>query len=232
MEQAYKSGKMILVDKPLNWTSFDVVNYLRMELRKKANIKEIKVGHAGTLDPLATGLMIVCTGKWTKRINEFQDMDKEYIGQFTLGATTPSFDVETEIDATYPVDYITEDMIRQAAESFMGPSEQVPPVFSAVKIKGKRAYEYAREGKEVLIQPKSIIILAFDITLIEDNIVTFRIRCSKGTYIRSLARDFGKQLGSGAYLSQLRRTAIGDFLVVNAITPAEFSLELTDHLTE
>ena len=199
MEQAYKSGKMILVDKPLNWTSFDVVNYLRMELRKKANIKEIKVGHAGTLDPLATGLMIVCTGKWTKRINEFQDMDKEYIGQFTLGATTPSFDVETEIDATYPVDHITEDMIRQVAESFVGPSEQVPPVFSAVKIKGKRAYEYAREGKEVLIQPKSIIILAFDITLIEDNIVTFRIRCSKGTYIRSLARDFGKQLGSGAY---------------------------------
>jgi tRNA pseudouridine55 synthase len=228
MEQAYKSGKMILVDKPLNWTSFDIVNYLRMELRKKAGIKEIKIGHAGTLDPLASGLVIVCTGKWTKRINEFQDMEKEYIGQFTLGATTPSFDLETEIDATYPVDHITEEMMRTTADSFLGHGEQYPPVYSAIKIKGKRAYEYAREGKEVQIQPKSIHISAFDISLIEENVVTFRIRCSKGTYVRSLARDFGKKLGSGAYLSQLRRTAIGDYLVVNAITPAEFSLELTE----
>lgn len=228
MEQQYKSGKMILIDKPLNWTSFDVVNYLRMELRKKAGIREIKIGHAGTLDPLASGLVIVCTGKWTKRISEFQDMDKEYIGQFTLGATTPSFDLETEIDNTFPVDHITEEMIRQVAESFMGTSEQYPPVFSAIKIKGKRAYEYAREGKEVSIQPKKIHISAFDITLIESNVVTFRIRCSKGTYVRSLARDFGKKLESGAYLSELRRTAIGEYLVVNAITPAEFSLELTE----
>jgi tRNA pseudouridine55 synthase len=228
MEQAYKSGKMILVDKPLNWTSFDIVNYLRMELRKKAGIKEIKIGHAGTLDPLASGLVIVCTGKWTKRINEFQDMEKEYVGQFTMGATTPSFDLETEIDATYPVDHITEEMIRTTADSFLGQGEQYPPMYSAIKIKGKRAYEYAREGKEVQIQPKSIHISAFDISLIEENLVTFRIRCSKGTYVRSIARDFGKKLGSGAYLSQLRRTAIGDYLVVNAITPAEFSLELTE----
>ncbi len=228
MEQLYKSGKMILIDKPLNWTSFDVVNYLRMELRKKAGVREIKIGHAGTLDPLASGLVIVCTGKWTKKISEFQDMDKEYIGQFTLGATTPSFDLETEIDNTFPVDHITEEMIIKVAESFVGTSEQYPPVFSAVKIKGKRAYEYAREGKEVAIQPKKIHVSAFDITLIENNVVTFRIRCSKGTYVRSLVRDFGKKLKSGAYLSELRRTAIGEYLVVNAITPAEFSLELTE----
>lgn len=229
MLNQYQSGKLLLFDKPLHWTSFDLVNYIRMELRKKAGIKELKVGHAGTLDPLASGLVLICTGKWTKKINEFQEMEKEYVGQITLGATTPSYDLETEIDATFPTDHITPELIRQVAEEFTGHIEQYPPVFSAIKVKGQRAYEYARKGQDVKMQPKQVYIHSFDINLIEDNVVTFRIKCSKGTYIRSIAQDFGKKLSSGAHLSQLRRTAIGEYLVVNAITPQKFTQELVSN---
>lgn len=230
MPNEYLTGKLLLIDKPLNWTSFDVVNYIRLDLKRRAAIPAIKIGHAGTLDPLATGLVIVCTGPWTKKINMFQDLEKEYIGQITLGATTPSFDLETEVDAKYPTDHITDEMIKIAAQSFIGEIEQFPPVFSAVKIKGRRAYDYARQGEEVQMKVKKVSISAFDITMIEDNIITFRVQCSKGTYIRSLARDIGTKLGSGAYLSSLRRTAIGDYLVVNAITPEQFTYELLSSL--
>jgi len=220
----------LLFDKPLHWTSFDLVNYVRLELRRKAAIKELKVGHAGTLDPLASGLVIICTGLWTKKINEFQDMEKEYIGQITLGATTPSFDMETEIDASYPTEHITNEMIYEAAQSFLGEIEQYPPIFSAIKVKGQRAYEYARKGEEVVMKPKIVHIYSFDINLIEDHIITFRIKCSKGTYIRSIANDIGKKLGSGGYLSKLRRTAIGEYMVVKAITPQQFTDELLSNL--
>jgi tRNA pseudouridine55 synthase len=230
LPETFTQGTHLLIDKPIQWTSFDVVNYLRVELKRKIGLKEIKIGHAGTLDPLATGLVIVCTGKWTKKINEFQDMDKEYIGQITIGSTTPSFDLESEIDATFPTEHITKDMISVAAQSFLGISDQLPPIFSAKKIKGKRAYEYARQGEEVVMKPKQVHIKAFDITLIEDNVITFRIQCSKGTYIRSIARDLGVKLQSGGHLSKLRRTTIGTYLVVDAMTPAEFSLMLNEHL--
>lgn len=226
MNTDFTNGKLILIDKPIQWTSFDVVNYIRLELKKKLNIKTIKVGHAGTLDPLATGLVIVCTGPWTKKINLFQDMEKEYIGEFTLGATTPSYDLETEIDKNYSTEHINEKIIKEAAESFVGVAMQYPPVFSAIKIKGRRAYDYARKGEDVKIMPKEILISNFDILNIEDNIISFRVRCSKGTYIRSLARDFGEKLNSGAYLSKLRRTAIGEYLVSNAISPVDFSLSI------
>jgi tRNA pseudouridine55 synthase len=226
MEKEYQKGKLLLMDKPLNWSSFDLVNYVRQELKRKAGIKDIKVGHAGTLDPLATGLVLICTGAWTKRIHEFQEMEKEYIGQMTLGSTTPSYDLETEPDATYPVEHITDEMIFNAAASFLGTIEQYPPAYSAIKIKGQRAYEYARKGQEVQIKPKLITIQSFDINHIEDHVVTFRVRCSKGTYIRSLANDFGARLQSGAHLSSLRRTAIGDYFVVHAITPQQFTDDL------
>lgn len=221
---------MLLFDKPLHWTSFDLVNYIRLELRKKAGIKELKVGHAGTLDPLASGLVLICTGKWTKKINEFQEMEKEYVGQITLGGTTPSYDLETEIDATFPTDHITHELIMQTAQEFIGTIEQFPPVFSAIKVKGQRAYEYARKGEDIRMKPKQVHVHSFDISLIEDQVVTFRIKCSKGTYIRSIAHDFGKKLGSGGHLSQLRRTAIGEYLVVNAITPQQFTAELLSNL--
>lgn len=230
MYNEYQNGKLLLFDKPLHWTSFDLVNYVRLELRRKAGIKEVKVGHAGTLDPLATGLVILCTGIWTKRISEFQDMDKEYIGQITLGATTPSFDLETEPDTFYPTEHITPEMIRETATKFIGEIEQYPPAFSAKKIKGQRAYEYARKGMDIHMKPNIVKIKSFDITFIEENIITFRIRCGKGTYIRSVANDFGKALGSGAYLSQLRRTAIGDYFVVNALTPQQFTEQLLSNL--
>lgn len=231
MESEFEKGKLILIDKPYKWTSFDAVNSLRNDLKRKAKLPKIKIGHAGTLDPLATGLMIICTGKWTKKIHIFQDLDKEYIGQITLGATTPSFDLETEIDQEYPIEHITEQMIYDAAKSFIGTIEQFPPIYSAIKINGRRAYDYARQGEDVEIKSKQVTISAFDITMIENNVVTFRIQCSKGTYIRSIARDLGIILNSGAHLTQLRRTAIGDYLVVNAISPSEFSMSLdTDNL--
>lgn len=213
----YLKGGILLIDKPLDWTSFDVVNKIRRALLKKYD-KRLKVGHAGTLDPLATGLLIVCTGAYTKRINEVQDQEKEYTGVFYLGATRPSFDKETEIDATFPTEHITDELIQQAAQHFMGEIEQVPPAHSAIKVDGKRAYENARKGVEVKMSPRKVYIREFDVKRQDENHVYFRVVCSKGTYIRSLARDFGVFLKTGAYLDALTRTRIGDFRLSNAIT--------------
>jgi tRNA pseudouridine55 synthase len=221
-KEDYLEGQILLIDKPLTWTSFQAVNALKWAIRRKFELKKIKIGHAGTLDPLATGLLLVCTGKFTKRIVELQGQVKEYTGTITLGSTTPSYDLETKVDNTYPTEHITEEMIHQATEQFIGEIQQLPPVFSALKKDGKRLYEYAREGKEVEIQPRSVEILNFEITNIEMPNITFRVVCSKGTYIRSLANDFGKALDSGAHLSSLRRTKIGDFNVDNAVTPLDF----------
>lgn len=221
-KEDYLEGQILLIDKPLTWTSFQAVNALKWAIRRKFELKKIKIGHAGTLDPLATGLLLVCTGKFTKRIIELQGQVKEYTGTITLGATTPSYDLETEVDNTYPTGHITEELIHQATELFIGEIQQFPPVFSALKKDGKRLYEYAREGKEVEIQSRSVEILKFEITNIEMPNITFRVVCSKGTYIRSLANDFGKALDSGAHLSSLRRTKIGDFNVDNAVTPLDF----------
>lgn len=222
------AGEVLAIDKALEWTSFDVVNKLRYELKKKLKIKKIKVGHAGTLDPLATGLLLVCTGKMTKRISEFQEMEKEYTGTFTLGATTPSYDLETEIDRTFPTDHLTEELIREKSRQFIGTIEQLPPEYSAIKVEGKRAYEFAREGKEVKMQSRKVHISSFETALADNNQVEFKVSCSKGTYIRSLARDLGKALGCGAHLSELRRTAIGDFRVEEAMPLAELVSSLAE----
>ena len=218
----YKAGQVLLIDKPLNWTSFQVVNKLRWEVRQAFNIKKIKVGHAGTLDPLATGLLVICTGKMTKQINTFQGQIKEYTGTFVLGSTTPSFDLETEIDNTYPTDHITEALIHQTTKQFIGEIDQYPPVFSAIKKDGKRLYEFARAGEDVEIKSRKVTIEAFEITKINGLNLEFKVVCSKGTYIRSLANDFGKALNSGAHLSVLRRTKIGDFDVKNALSSEDF----------
>ncbi len=225
-EQDYKDGQIILIDKPLQWTSFQVVNKLRWGIRKNFGIKKIKVGHAGTLDPLATGLLVICTGKFTKRIPEFQGQTKVYTGTIRLGATTPSYDLETEIDQTFPIDHISEKNIKDATSHFIGEIEQYPPVFSALKKDGKRLYEYAREGAEVEIQARKITIDQFEITRIALPEVDFRVVCGKGTYIRSLAHDFGKILQSGGHLTALRRTKIGTFSVENAVTIASFEERL------
>ncbi len=221
-EEEIKNGQIILIDKPFEWTSFQAVNKIKWAIKKKFNLKKIKVGHAGTLDPLATGLLVVCTGKFTKKISEFQDLPKEYTGTITLGATTPSYDLETEVDQTFPTEHITEAFVKKTAAQFVGEIDQVPPLFSALKKDGKRFYEYAREGKELEIPSRKIKIIEFEITSIKIPEVRFRIICSKGTYIRSIARDFGAKLESGGYLSELRRTKIGDFEVVDAITPENF----------
>lgn len=218
----FEKGEALLFDKPYTWSSFHVVNNIRYALKHYLGIKKIKVGHAGTLDPLATGLLIICTGKFTKRIDEFQAQEKEYTGTFTLGATTPSFDLETEVDVHYPTDHIDEKTLLDTAKSFVGTIEQTPPIFSAIKIDGKRAYEYARNNEEVKIKPKIISISEFEITDIKMPEISFRIVCSKGTYIRSLAYDFGIALNSGAHLSELRRTKIGKFSVNNALEPLAY----------
>lgn len=218
----FKAGEVILIDKETNWTSFDVVNSVRYFISKQHGIKKLKVGHAGTLDPLATGLVIVCTGKKTKEIESYQAQVKEYTGTFFFGKTTPSFDLETEPDHDYPTDHITEKLISNTAAKFTGTIEQEPPVFSAVKIEGKKAYEYARKKKEVKMRKRLVEIYEFEITDINMPEVNFRVKCSKGTYIRSLANDFGKAIGSGAYLASLRRTAIGDFCVDDAFSVREF----------
>ncbi len=215
--EEFKEGQILLFDKPLNWTSFQLVNKARWLIRKSCNIKKIKVGHAGTLDPLATGLLVICTGKFTKRIEQFQGQEKEYTGTFTLGATTPSYDMETEVDETFPIDHISENNITNVTFDFIGEIEQVPPVFSALKKDGKRLYEYARNGEDVEVKSRKVTITEFEITEIRFPEVDFRVVCSKGTYIRSLANDFGKALGSGAYLSALRRTRIGDFKVEDSM---------------
>ncbi|MDC0570832.1 tRNA pseudouridine(55) synthase TruB [Flavobacteriaceae bacterium] len=218
----YKNGELLLIDKPLEWTSFQVVNKLRWHIRKTFQIKKIKVGHAGTLDPLATGLLIICTGKKTKQIEQYQAQVKTYTGTLVLGSTTPSYDLETEIDATFSTTHITEELIHQTTAQFTGNIEQYPPIFSALKKGGKRLYEFAREGKEVEISARKIVIDFFNITAINGLEVDFEIQCSKGTYIRSLAHDFGKALNSGAHLAALRRTKIGDFSVDNAISVEAF----------
>lgn len=222
----YKEGQVILIDKPLQWTSFQVVNKVRWLIRKSFDIKKIKVGHAGTLDPLATGLLIICTGKLTKKIDTFQAQEKEYTGTFTLGATTPSYDLETEIDQTFDISEITSEKIHESTKQFIGEIQQKPPVFSALKKDGKRLYEFARSGEEVEIPFRRVTISEFEITNIELPKIDFRVVCSKGTYIRSLANDFGKALNNGAHLSALRRTKIGDFCVQNAVGIEDFENSL------
>lgn len=217
------SGQVILIDKPLTWSSFQAVKKVKYVLQKTLGLpKRFKIGHAGTLDPLATGLLILCTGKFTKKITEIQGQIKTYEGVITLGATRPSYDKETEIDANFPTEHITEDKIEEVKTQFIGKIEQFPPVFSAIKKDGKRLYEHARAGTEVEISSRTVEILDFQITKIQMPDVSFRVVCSKGTYIRSLAHDFGKALQSGAYLSELRRTKIGDFSVEDAISPLDF----------
>ena len=218
----FQTGEMILIDKELNWTSFDVVSKLRNSIKKKLNIKKIKVGHAGTLDPLATGLLIICTGKMTKRIDEFSGLNKTYIGKMTIGSTTPSYDLETKPNVYYPTEHINKNLIIETAKKFIGKIDQKPPVFSAVKKNGVRLYKLARKGVKVEVEKREIIIHDFLISSINFPEVEFSLTCSKGTYIRSLAHDFGKELGSGAHLTELRRTSIGDYLVDNSLKLMEF----------
>lgn len=218
----YQAGQILLLDKPLNWTSFQVVNKVRWLIRKSYAIKKIKVGHAGTLDPLATGLLILCTGKLTKKIDTFQAQIKEYTGTITLGGTTPSYDLETEIDQHFDYSTISEEEIVKTTEQFTGEIQQKPPIFSALKKEGKRLYEYARKGEEVEIPTRTITIQSFEITNINLPNINFKVVCSKGTYIRSLAHDFGAALNNGAHLSALRRTKIGDFQVLHAIDMEDF----------
>lgn len=226
--EAYLDGQILLIDKPLKWSSFQAVNKLKYILKRQYNLpKKFKIGHAGTLDPLATGLLIVCTGKFTKRITEIQSQAKEYTGTFTVGATTPSYDLETEVDAAFPTEHITAKLIQETTTQFIGEIDQKPPVFSAIKKDGKRLYEHARAGEEVEIAFRKTTIHEFEITRIALPEIDFRVVCSKGTYIRSLAFDFGKALNSGAYLSVLRRTKIGDYSVENGITPEQFEQQLS-----
>ena len=209
----FQNGEIILIDKELNWTSFDVVSKLRNSIKKKLDLKKIKVGHAGTLDPLATGLLIICTGKMTKRIDEFTSLDKTYTGKITIGSSTPSYDLETKPNVYYPTNHINDELILNTANNFIGKTLQKPPIFSAIKKNGVRLYKLARKGIDVKIEKKEIIIHDFKITSINFNEIEFLVKCSKGTYIRSLANDFGKELGSGAHLSELRRISIGEYSV-------------------
>jgi tRNA pseudouridine55 synthase len=219
----FLNGQVILVDKPLTWSSFQAVNKLKYILKRNFDLpKKFKIGHAGTLDPLASGLLIICTGKFTKRITEIQAQAKEYTGTFFIGATTPSYDLETEIDQTYAITHIDEALIHKTVEQFLGEIDQKPPVFSAIKKEGVRLYEHARAGVEVEIASRKTTIYEFEITRIALPEIDFRVVCSKGTYIRSLAFDFGKALNSGSHLTALRRTKIGDYNVENALTPEEF----------
>ncbi|MEM0541775.1 tRNA pseudouridine(55) synthase TruB [Flavobacterium sp. j3] len=223
----FLEGQILLIDKPLKWSSFQAVNKLKYVLKRKFDLpKKFKIGHAGTLDPLATGLLIICTGKFTKKITEIQAQAKEYTGTIVLGATTPSYDMETEVDATFPIEHITTELIHETVQQFLGEIDQKPPVFSAIKKDGKRLYEHARAGEEVEIASRKTTIYEFEITRIALPEVDFRVQCSKGTYIRSLAFDFGKALHSGGYLSALRRTKIGNYSVENGITPEAFEKSL------
>lgn len=225
-KEDFLNGQVLLIDKPLGWSSFQAVNKLKWAIRKKFQLKKIKIGHAGTLDPLATGLLIICAGKFTKRIPEFQGLAKEYTGTITLGASTPSYDLETEVDKTYPTAHITEALIRKTTEQFLGDIQQAPPIFSALKKDGKRLYEYARAGEEIEIKKRAVRILEFEIKAVTLPAIDFRIVCSKGTYIRSIAHDFGLALGSGGHLSALRRTKIGDYNVDIALDPEVFEQQL------
>jgi tRNA pseudouridine55 synthase len=215
-EFAFDTGELLLVDKPLTWTSFDVVNYIRALIRRFRHPEGIKVGHAGTLDPLATGLLLLCTGKMTRQIQFLQDMDKVYTGTLKLGLSTPSYDLETEPDATFPTGDITPEMVEAALRTLEGNLQQLPPVYSAVKINGKRAFNYARKNKEVKLEARSVQVHSFRITENRFPELDFKVHCSKGTYIRSLVHDFGIALGNGAVLTALRRTAIGDYNIADA----------------
>lgn len=222
MEFQFKEGEVLLLNKPLKWTSFQVVNKVRWLIRQELQVKKIKVGHAGTLDPLATGLLILCTGKKTKEIDNYQAQEKEYTGTLKLGVTTASYDAETEESENFPIDHISEEAIRQNCEKFIGDIEQKPPIFSAIKVGGQKLYEKARKGESVEIKSRQIKISEFEITAIEMPYVSFRVVCSKGTYIRSLAYDFGQALNSGAYLTALCRTRIGEYLLEDSISPEQF----------
>jgi tRNA pseudouridine55 synthase len=226
----FQQGSVMLVDKPLEWTSFDVVNKIRHKLKYSFGYKKIKVGHAGTLDPLATGLLIVCTGKYTKIIDSIQGQEKVYSGKIILGGTTPTYDSEAEVDAEYPTEHITQELIEVARLSFIGEQMQIPPIFSAIKIKGESAYTLARRGEEVQMKARKVIIKELSIGSLMNNELSFLVTCSKGTYIRSLAHDFGKKLESGGYLGALRREKIGDFEVGNALKIDEI-INLIDSLT-
>ncbi len=206
----FKEGEIIYIDKPYKWTSFGVVNKVRYFVCRKQGVKKIKVGHAGTLDPLATGVMILCTGKATKKIEDFQYQTKEYIATLMLGATTPSFDLEKEIDATYPTEHITRELVEETLKQFVGEIQQVPPTFSACKVNGKRAYELARKGNDVELKAKTLVIDEIELLECELPVIKIRVVCSKGTYIRALARDIGQALNSGAHLTALQRTRVGD----------------------
>lgn len=227
-KNAYLEGEVILIDKPYGWSSFQALNAVRWTLRRAFSLKKLKVGHAGTLDPLATGLLILCTGKSTRKINELQGMPKEYTGTFHLGATTPSYDLETEPGPQGPVDHLTPERLHAAARALTGEIVQQPPVFSAIKKDGKRLYEYARSGRDVEVPLRKVTIESFEITRVALPEVDFRVRCSKGTYIRSLAHDFGQILGTGAYLSALRRTKTGIYTVNKALTPDAFRAAFRD----
>lgn len=221
--EEFQEGQILLIDKPLTWSSFQAVNKIKYALIKNLNLpKKFKIGHAGTLDPLASGLLIICTGKFTKRIEELQGQIKEYTGTIVVGATTPSYDLETEVNETFPTEHITNELIYETTKLFIGEIDQFPPVFSALKKDGKRLYEHARAGEEVEIVSRKIEITEFEITRIALPEIDFRVVCSKGTYIRSLAYDFGKALNSGAHLTELRRTKIGSYNVDNAIEPLAF----------
>lgn len=211
-----QAGHLCLVDKPVGWTSFDVVNKIRLGLKNYRGIKKIKVGHAGTLDPLATGLLVICIGKATKEIDGYQAQNKEYTGTIHLGATTPSYDLETEVDETFPIEHITPEHVMEVGKQFLGVIEQFPPIFSAIKVDGKRAYKHARAGEELVLKSRTLTVDQFDLSFENWPEIDFVLRCSKGTYVRSLAFDLGKALNSGAYLSSLRRTKNGIFDIKGA----------------
>lgn len=230
-QSEYQLGKMLLVDKPLEWTSFDVVNKLRYALKQKLGIKKIKVGHAGTLDPLATGLLIIMTGKFTKTIDSILGLSKTYTGTIELGSTRPSYDMETEIDATFPTDHINDALVSKViAEKFLGEHMQYPPMFSAIKIDGKRLYKSAREGIEVERPQRKMYISRFEVEPLNGTELTFEIECSKGTYIRSIANDIGAAMGSGGYLSSLRRTMIGEHHMKDGFTIEEHLAQIDAHI--
>ena len=225
------AGEVLYFNKPLKWTSFDLVNKFRYKLSRKLKVKKIKVGNAGTLDPLATGVMIVCTGKATKRIDEFQYQTKEYVATLKLGETTPSFDLEKEIDGVYPTEHITREEVERVLQSFVGTIQQIPPVFSACKVDGKRAYELARKGEEVELKSKTLVIDEMELLECELPVIKIRVVCSKGTYIRALARDIGVSLQSGAHLIALERTRIGDVTLDKCMSPEDIDAFLDENIT-
>lgn len=228
-EYDFQQGALVLIDKPLEWTSFDVVNKIRYALKRTLKIKKIKVGHSGTLDPMATGLLVICTGKFTKQLQDLQGLNKTYTGTLKLGATTPSYDLETAEDEHFPIEHITPEIMERARQQFLGDIKQLPPIFSAVKVDGQPLYKKARKGIDVEVEPRAVRIDDFELTRIQLPEVDFKVKCSKGTYIRSLAYDFGKACDSGAYLTGLRRTRIGQYAVKDAWTLDDFIQHIEAH---